>query len=229
MMPVRPSGRVGLVHVSRRRRGPAGIEARGLPVPTVETTLVDLAATLTISAMDQVWRQAEFMRLLDSRALAREVEMHRRKGNTETRRRLDAHRAVEVGPFGVRSPMELDAIKELAARGFPLPVANVPMWLLGRRYIPDLLFVKDWVIVELDSWSAHSTVGAMGRDRRIDIDLRSLGYEILRFTKHQIENEPGRCCSDIIAAILRQRARGIVGSAPGLTPGAMLPSSSLLG
>ena len=54
----------------------------------------------------------------------------------------------------------------------------------------DFCWPDERLIVEVDGYDFHSTAPAFERDHRRDIVHREAGYEVLRFTGRQLEEEP---------------------------------------
>jgi very-short-patch-repair endonuclease len=78
---------------------------------------------------------------------------------------------------------------------------NVPV----GSFIADFLWPRHRLIVELDGYRAHGTRSAFESDRARDIELKLLGYEVIRFTWRQLTSQPAQ-----VAPTLRRllRAQG---------------------
>ncbi|HKO29238.1 MAG TPA: type IV toxin-antitoxin system AbiEi family antitoxin domain-containing protein [Solirubrobacteraceae bacterium] len=72
--------------------------------------------------------------------------------------------------------------------GLPIPVMGAPLF----GYIVDALFVRERVIVELDSWPFHQGKPAFETDRERDAVTLSHGYVTLRVTEERLEERPRR-------------------------------------
>jgi very-short-patch-repair endonuclease len=57
-------------------------------------------------------------------------------------------------------------------------------------YTVDFLWPNARLVVETDGWQAHSGRQAFEDDRARDAHLRTHGYEVLRFTWRQLEDDP---------------------------------------
>jgi hypothetical protein len=79
----------------------------------------------------------------------------------------------------------------------PPPEVNVKL----GRWTVDFLWRQQRVIVETDFWSYHRGSVAFEDDHARDLDLRSAGYTVLRFTDRQLEKEPGRVVADVARAL----------------------------
>jgi hypothetical protein len=78
----------------------------------------------------------------------------------------------------------------------PIPEVNVRI----GRFVADFLWRERRLIVEIDDFSTHGSAGMFADDRLRDLELRGLGYEVLRLVPEQFESEPAK-----VAAILRRR------------------------
>jgi very-short-patch-repair endonuclease len=74
------------------------------------------------------------------------------------------------------------------------------------RFEVDLLWRAADLVVELDGFRHHGTRSAFERDRARDVELRLLGYEVLRFTYHQVRDAPGEVAA-ALRALLERRGR----------------------
>jgi very-short-patch-repair endonuclease len=94
-----------------------------------------------------------------------------------------------------RSDLERDFLRICRRCRLPLPEVNVPIGQYEADFVwPDLGFV-----VETDGYRYHRGRQAYLDDRRRDLELRSLGFEVQRLSEEQIDEEPER-----VAAILRE-------------------------
>jgi len=61
--------------------------------------------------------------------------------------------------------------------------------VLVDRFRVDFLWRPGCLIVEVDGWESHRTRSAFEQDRTRDARLKTLGYEVVRFTWRQLERE----------------------------------------
>jgi very-short-patch-repair endonuclease len=115
-----------------------------------------------------------------------------------------AERAHSTGTS--RSNPELILRDNLRAAGLPHPDLNANL----GQYQPDMVWWKQRVIVEVDSWRWHGSRRSFEADRKRDATLIAQGWTILRFTARQIENEPFA----VIATIARALARALADMRP---------------
>ncbi len=172
-------------------------EVDGIPVTTAARTLFDLAATLDRHQLERAIEQAEALRLSDTTPLAALVRRYPgRRGTAVLKKTLGA----EARAAGItRSELEERFLRFLADRGLPAPRTNV--WLqLGEDWIEvDCAWPDQRVVVELDSWAYHGTKAAFRRDRARDRRLRLAGWQPIRITAWDMEEEPDRMEAELLA------------------------------
>ena len=108
-----------------------------------------------------------------------------------------AIRQAEVIGFGIGGEDEADLTRsELEGRFLALcrrhrlPVPDVNARI--GRYVVDFIWRGQHLIVETDGYRYHRGRQAFEDDRARDIDLRLLGYEVIRFTYRQVVDDPAR-------------------------------------
>ncbi|HWO82375.1 MAG TPA: DUF559 domain-containing protein [Solirubrobacterales bacterium] len=79
----------------------------------------------------------------------------------------------------------------------PPPEVNVKL----GRWTVDFLWRQHKVVVETDFWTYHRGSVAWQDDHARDLDLRSAGYVVLRYTDEQLENQPGGVVADVARAL----------------------------
>jgi very-short-patch-repair endonuclease len=93
-----------------------------------------------------------------------------------------------------RSDLERLFLRLCRAHDLPEPEVNVR---IGSMLI-DFLWRDHKLVVETDGYRYHRGRTAFEDDRARDLELRTLGYEVLRLAYRQVADEPQR-----IAAVLR--------------------------
>jgi very-short-patch-repair endonuclease len=96
-----------------------------------------------------------------------------------------------------RSDLETAFLALVRRHRIPPPEVNVK---LGRWEV-DFLWREQRLVVEVDSFLYHRGSIAFDDDHSRDLDLRSAGYVVLRFTDTQLEGEPDRVAADVAAAL----------------------------
>jgi very-short-patch-repair endonuclease len=87
-----------------------------------------------------------------------------------------------------------------------LRAAGVTGWVLGHPVGPyriDLAFVVRRVAVEVDGWAWHVDAVRFRSDRRRQNVLVAQGWQVLRFTWHDLTQRPDGCVAEIRAALVR--------------------------
>jgi very-short-patch-repair endonuclease len=184
-----------------RDLGPTEVEPAGIfLVTTVARTVIDLApilnghwlSTLLYSAIRENPANSNFI------WLALLSHGPGRKG---------AHRLRELlirksGEFGIpRSAAESFFRHLVRATGFT-PTAQ---YKLGQRQTVDFVFAEHATVIEIDSWSHHSSFFAYRTDRRRDIQAIRKGWVTLRCTWHDIVEDQKRVLEEVLA-VLEQRS-----------------------
>jgi very-short-patch-repair endonuclease len=107
---------------------------------------------------------------------------------------LDIGEDVESDP--TRSELERRFLRLCRRHRLPAPEVNAGI----GAFVVDFVWRRRRLIVETDGYRYHRGRQAFEDDRVRDIELRLLGYEVLRFTHRQVVND-----SATVAAALRSR------------------------
>jgi very-short-patch-repair endonuclease len=97
-----------------------------------------------------------------------------------------------------RSDLERDFLLLCHRHRLPPPEVNVRV----GAYLVDFLWGDCRLVVETDSYLYHRGKAAFQDDRGRDLDLRRLGYEVVRLSERQINKEQDRV-AETLAATLR--------------------------
>ena len=196
------SPREPVCHVTAPRRlRPVGVVAHrgrltradrtlrlGIPITSPARTLADLSQLLGEEQLERVAREAQFRGLFHEASL--------RDALTRRPSRLLRELLDDLNP--TQSELE-DAFLRLCRRhGIRRPHAQVHA---GRRR-PDFVWPAARLVVELDSWSAHSTPHAFQADRTLSNAVQLAGWTILRFTYRDVTRRP-----ELVAAQVREALR----------------------
>ncbi|HWT90954.1 MAG TPA: DUF559 domain-containing protein [Solirubrobacterales bacterium] len=92
-----------------------------------------------------------------------------------------------------RSDLETTFLNLCRRHRLPPPEVNAK---LGRWEV-DFLWRSQNLVVETDTWTYHRGSVAFEDDHARDLDLRSAGFDVLRFTDRQLEGEPERVVADL--------------------------------
>lgn len=147
---------------------------RGIAVTTPARTIADLRRAVTADELRLAIRQAEFLGL----DLGNE-------GGVE----LDL----------TRSPLERRFLRMCRRHRLPKPEVNTK---IGFREV-DFLWRDRRLIVETDGYGSHRGRVAFEDDRAKDVELKLLGYEVVRFTWRQVTDEPKAVATKLRALLIR--------------------------
>ncbi len=186
---------------------------QGIPCTTIARTILDIAEVIRQRQLERVFDQAEQEEVLNFDALQEQIDRNPTRAGANRIRAMMENRTVGVGvPW---SKLERDFKAMIAAAGLPIPLVN--QFVLpgdGEPAIrPDFYWPAHGVIVQTDGWKSHRTWWAFQNDRRNDQRLIAAGYQVIRITYKQIQEEADRLVALIstmlgVTATRRSRAPG---------------------
>jgi very-short-patch-repair endonuclease len=145
---------------------------RQIPVTTPARTIDDLHRLLRADRFDAVLRRAELLR-------------------------LDAGRQEGFEPDPTGSELEHRFLCLCRRHQIPKPETNAQL----GRFLVDFLWRDERLVVETDGYRFHRTRSAFESDRARDVDLKLLGYDVVRFTHRQVAHEPRRVARTLRALL----------------------------
>jgi very-short-patch-repair endonuclease len=89
-------------------------------------------------------------------------------------------------PDRTRSELEARFLSLCRRHRLPKPEVNAPV----DSFIADVLWPRQRLIVELDGYRAHAGRAAFEADRARDMQLKALGYNVVRLTWRHLTAEP---------------------------------------
>jgi predicted transcriptional regulator of viral defense system len=202
--------RVHEVTVPRKRRPRPGIQlqlhfahlpadeiaaVRGIPVTTVERTILDLAAIRPRSEIERAIGQAEVNRALGDPSLKQLVERHANHRGAAT-----VGAILETLKAGTDISHEAIASRFLAVldrAGLPRPRLNT--WIGGREC--DCVWPDRGLMVELDGYAVHGTRRSFESDRERDRVLQAAGWLVVRVTWRQLRDDAEAVARDLRALL----------------------------
>jgi len=101
-----------------------------------------------------------------------------------------------------RSDLEQAFLAICRRHRLPRPEVNVRI----GAFLVDFLWRDQRLVVETDSYRYHRGKVAFQDDRGRDLELRQLGFDVLRLSERQIDDESKRVAG-VLAAALRERRR----------------------
>jgi len=172
----RCESRIGIVvHRSRSLTKADLGRRRELPVTTAARTLVDMTETCTAREVERAFDEALARRLVRPASLREAIaRAPGRRGTALLEALLEPARARGV----TRGHAEERMLELLRAAGIPDPQRNVAI----GPYVVDFLWREARLVIEVDSYTWHSSSRAFKRDRRKDAFLADRGLTVVRVT-----------------------------------------------
>jgi len=103
---------------------------------------------------------------------------------------------------GTRSELEFRFLQLCERSGLPAPGVNVRI----GPFLADFVWPAERLIVETDGYRYHRGRAAFEADRKRDLELRALGYDVIRLTFRQVTERPAETASAIRVAIATPRS-----------------------
>lgn len=184
------------------------LHADGLPVTSIQRTVVDLAQIISRKHVRRIVDDliAERRVTVEEIRLVHDQVARRGKPGSAALRAVLNERG--EGPAASASRLELEGLKVLRAHGLPEPVLEYPIpWHTTKRF--DAAYPNLRVAIEWDSRRWHSLVDAFERDRQRDRTAAVHGWYVLRFTWKDVterSNEVART----VASMLEVREAGVL-------------------
>jgi very-short-patch-repair endonuclease len=157
---------------------------RGIPVTTAERTLLDLAAVLPEQRLRRAVRQAQFLKLTTVRSLV--AVLH---GPGPTRGRKKLARVLSRSAAPTQSELEDVVLDLMLSAGFVHPLVNAPLYLAGRRIVPDFRWPEQRLVVEADG-PHHDDPLERAADMERQTILEAHGDRVVRVTWDQAIAHP---------------------------------------
>jgi very-short-patch-repair endonuclease len=165
-----------------------------VPIVSPARAILDYAADARPSELPRVVNQAQVKGLVTPDDLR---DILTRTPGRRGAPLLKAVLARHEGPIKFRSGGERIVLAILNRARLPKPEVNA---IAEGREI-DFLYREPKVAIELDGGAAHGTPAAVDHDRRKDAYMRSKGYEVLRYSWWQIEEETEAVVAEISATL----------------------------
>jgi very-short-patch-repair endonuclease len=208
---LRPTAR-GAVHVtvpaSGRRASAAiqvhnvrGLDSRdltrlnGIPVTSVDRTLLDLAELASPQELRLALEAADRRELLDGREV--DAVIARNPGRHGIARLRAALQTLQGPPPWTQSELERHFLAFVRDAGLPEPQCNV---VIGGELV-DMVWPQARLVVELDGYGSHAGRAQFETDRRRDTRLLLAGYRVVRITQRRLQQEPDRVRAELEALI----------------------------
>jgi Transcriptional regulator, AbiEi antitoxin len=177
-----------VTHRVRRAELTDATEWRGIPVTTVQRTLVDLAAVLDEDELAGTVHQADVRHHITPDQVEQVLS---RRHNWPGARKL---RRVIWGEVPVAlSRLERRFLEQLREASLPPPEMNRR---IDGRYV-DCRWPEHRLTVELDSYRYHRTRHVWEQDHQRERDARARGDEFRRYTWRDVEEAPEPMLADL--------------------------------
>ncbi|HEX6069702.1 MAG TPA: type IV toxin-antitoxin system AbiEi family antitoxin domain-containing protein, partial [Longimicrobiaceae bacterium] len=170
----------------------------GIPITTAARTVFDLAGVLSAHELERALARALRNGMEEGQLLELLARYPARPGAPLLR-----SLAGEENLVFTRSHAEDVFLAILERGGLPKPETNEQI----RGLEVDCLFRAARLIVEIDGFTYHSSSTAIERDHSRDQALYLAGYDVVRFTWSQIDQQPDRVLAKVAGALARAEAR----------------------
>lgn len=161
---------------------------RGLRTTARPLTVLDASVDIGVSVMDSALlrKQVTLGELIDTQ-----------KRNAGRRGSRCCHAMLSAMSGGARSEAERLVVDILTA-------ASISGWTANHQvlgYLVDVAFPELRIAIEIDGFAFHSDAHAFRRDRKRQNDLVAEGWTVLRFTWHDVTEQPDDVLARILAAL----------------------------
>jgi very-short-patch-repair endonuclease len=180
-------------------------EHNGIPVTTVDRTLVDLSAVVGPIALERALEEALLKRLTTVPQLWLALERLAKRGRTGVRQFRAVLGARALGDDLPESMLESIFAAILARAAVPQPVFQHRISVGGRWRRLDFAYPDLKIAIEVDGFSVHSQRHVFEDDRRRQNDLELAGWLVLRFTFRDLREQPEKVASQVRAALRSRR------------------------
>ncbi len=180
----------------------------GIAVTTPARMLFDLAADLRFKRLERTANSTMAMKLVSVVGMRRMLTELGKRGRPGTRQFRLLVEKLERARGHPESGLEIEFLALVLDAGFPEPHLQVDFYdddgFIGRV---DAVWGPQLVIAEVDSDRFHTAPLDEEADALRDKRLRALGYEVVRFSEHQVQNRRGYVIRTLEEKGLR-RSRG---------------------
>jgi predicted transcriptional regulator of viral defense system len=175
-----------------------------IPCTMVPATLLSLAATVPKNVLESACNQAEIEHVLDMRTIHQLLE--RRPSHPGTSRLRAVLAVDDLGLDRAKSKLEKRFLRLSQELGLPRPSVNEWIAIPGEEMQFDFVWQRERLVVEVDGWETHRTRQAFRDDRRRDRLLRLAGWEVLRFTSRDVDDDPAHVDTVVRTMLAASRA-----------------------
>lgn len=188
-----PSGTI----VHRTRRPAEADSIAGIPVTTIERTLLDISSVLWPLAVTKAFESAFRRRLttVDLMFAFLKAQGGRGvKGTRMVRRILNSRRYDTATDSGA----ETEALYLMRRAGLPEPILqHLVTTLDGERFRLDFFWALLRKAIEIDGLDAHDSADKLDNDLRRQNKLMDMGIELRRFSARRIRQHPDEFIAEV--------------------------------
>jgi very-short-patch-repair endonuclease len=197
-----PPGRVvrrrGIVSHESAVRDDEWVVEDGIPVTSPFRTIFDLAAVARTREVERAFHEAEVREVTDRVSLPMLLERYPgRRGARTVRALLQSGEPAMI----TRNDFEEAFLALIDAHGLLRPRMNAHLAVRGRFFEIDALWEEQLVAAELDSRTVHGTRKRFESDRLRDRILVAEGWQTMRITWQQLQEEPDEIMADLRLAL----------------------------
>jgi very-short-patch-repair endonuclease len=175
---------------------------QGIPLTAPARTVIDYASTTGANEAERAIAEAFALKLVTEPQLLAAIDRAPHRAGVAC---VKAILGQPGGPKRTRSGGERAMLQLVRAAGLPEPRTNHPV----AGYNADFFWPEVGLIVEVDGGPFHRPRPAFERDHRRDIAHKAAGYEVLRVSGQQLDQEPVYIATVIARAYDRlSRTRG---------------------
>jgi len=190
-----------IVHRSRRLERVDTLIVRAIPATSVARTLIDLASVLAPPALEDVVDHALANRLIPVSYLAKRLGALG-FGRDGAAKLNDVLRARPTGRRPRQSGVERTLLKALTDAGVPRPERQAPIALPGGAWAyAYLCYPAEKLIIEVDSYTHHSSLPDWEADHLRNQGLIELKWRVLPITASEIKRDPQAAAEKVRRAL----------------------------
>lgn len=171
-----------------------------LPVTSPARTLIDIATGLSDRELERALDEGFVRRIVRTGEIEQTIARNRTRPGA---RRLQTLLGRRGSTTITRSEAEERFLALIRAAEVARPRINVRL----DGYEVDFLWRERRLVVEVDGYTYHSSRSAFERDRRKDAVLRAAGFDVIRVTWRQMEDEPLAVIARLAQALARAGPR----------------------
>lgn len=185
-----------IVHRTRRRQEPG--ETRGIPVTTVERTLLSCSGQLPAIVIGKALDSA-IRKKLTSVDICYDTLVAKGGRGVRGTKRFRSALMERIQESATGSGAEFELLHHMQLAMLARPELQYELFVNGERRVPDFYWPERGKAVEVDGVDAHASADRLDDDLIRQNGLLDLGIELRRFSARRIRREP-----DLVVAEIRK-------------------------